>query len=58
MEIWERHTIQDILKSLEIELAKAQNEINCASKDLNKASSRLSFVLTALHQLKKRDIQE
>ena len=58
MEIWERHTIQEILKSLETELAKAQNEMNCASKDINKAGNRLSFVLTALHQLKKRDIQE
>ena len=58
MEIWERHTIQEILKSLETECAKAQNEMNCAYKDINKASNRLSFVLTALQQLKKRDIQE
>ena len=58
MEIWERNSAKEILKSLETELAKAQNELNCAYKDLNKASNRLSFVLTGLHELKKRDIQE
>lgn len=58
MEIWERNTTKDILKSLESELAKAQNELNCAHKDINKASNRLSFALTGLHELKKRDIEE
>ena len=38
MEIWERNTSKDVLKSLESELAKAQNEMNCAIRDLNKAS--------------------
>jgi len=58
MEIWERHTTQEILRSLETELAKAQNEINCASRDVEKASNRLSFTLAAIHQIKKRDIKE
>ena len=58
MEIWERNTSKDVLKSLESELAKAQNEMNCAIRDLNKASNRLSFALTGIHELKKRDIQE
>jgi len=58
MEMWNRHSIQEILKSLETELAKAQNEINCAYKDVEKASKRISFTLAAIHQIKKRDIQE
>jgi outer membrane protein TolC len=58
MEIWERNSTKDILKSLETELAKAQNEINCAKGDVQKAQNRLAFVLSAIHELKKRDIQE
>jgi hypothetical protein len=58
MQIWEQNTTKDILKSLESELAKAQNELNCALRDLNKVSNRLSFTLTGLHELKKRDIKE
>jgi hypothetical protein len=58
MEIWKRNTSTDILKSLESELAKAVNEVNCAKKDVQKASSRIAFCLTAIHELKHRDIQE
>ncbi len=58
MEIWNRNTTQDILKSLETELAKAQNEINCAKGDVQKASSRVAFCLSAIHELKKRDIKD
>lgn len=55
MQIWENHSTPEILKSIEQELAKAQNEIRCAAGDLNKAKNRLSFATTALHALKKRD---
>ena len=58
MEVWNRNTTKDILKSLESELAKAVNEVNCAKKDVQKASSRIAFCLTAIHELKHRDIQE
>lgn len=58
MEIWDRNTTKDILKSLESELAKAINELNCAKRDVNKSSNRVSFCLTALHELKHRDIKE
>ena len=61
MEIWSRHTIQQILKSMETEIAKAQNEIRCAQADAKKASNRLAFCLSAVHNLKDRqdkDIKE
>jgi hypothetical protein len=58
MEIWERNQTKDILKSLETELAKAQNELNCAKGDALKASNRVAFCLSAIHELKKRDIKE
>jgi len=47
-----------VLKSLEGEIAKAQNEVKCAERDLNKAQGRLQFALSGLHNLKDRDIQE
>jgi len=56
MQIWDHHSTAEILKSIEQELAKAQNEIKCASVDVNKAKNRLSFATSALHNLKKRDI--
>ena len=56
MQIWENHSTTEILKSIEQEIAKAHNEIKCAQTDLQKAKNRLSFTTTALHSLKKRDI--
>lgn len=58
MQIWKNHSSQEILKSLEAEIAKAQNEIRCAERDLNKAQGRLQFALSGLHNLQDRDIQE
>jgi hypothetical protein len=43
---------------MEQEIAKAQNELRCAKADVEKASNRLSFCLTALHDLKHRDIED
>lgn len=56
MQIWNQHSTSEILKSIEQELAKAQNEIRCAHADINKAKNRLSFATSALHNLKKRDL--
>jgi hypothetical protein len=41
----------ELYKSLLAEVAKAQNEINCAEGDLKKARSRLSFLVAVLNQL-------
>jgi len=58
MEIWKNKSTKQILQSIEPEVAKAQNEIKCAEGDVRKAQSRLAFILSAIHNLKTRDIQE
>jgi glutamine synthetase len=58
MERWSNKTTKEILQSIEPEVAKAQNEIKCAQGDLAKAQNRLAFTLSAIHNLKDRDIQE
>ena len=60
MKIWNDHTIQEVLTSMEMEIAKAQNEVKCARADVEKASNRLAFITSAIHNLKERvseDIQ-
>ena len=45
---------------MEMEIAKAQNEVKCARADVEKASNRLAFITSAIHNLKERmseDIQ-
>jgi len=56
MKIWDNHSTEEILKSIEQEIAKAQNEINCANRDIEKAKKRIAFSLTAIHNLKKKDL--
>ena len=56
MQIWDNHSTVEILKSIEQELAKAQNEIKCANADITKATNRLSFTISGLHSLKKRHL--
>jgi len=59
MKIWKKHTTEEILKSLEVEMAKAQAELKCAYKDLAKVHSRVGFILTAIHHLQtNKDIKE
>jgi glutamine synthetase len=58
MEIWSNKTTKEILQSIEPEVAKAQNEIRCAQGDLAKAQNRLAFTLSAIHNIKDRDIKE
>ena len=43
---------QDLLKSLEAEIAKSLGEIKCAQGDLDKANARLRFSLAVLHTIK------
>ena len=47
-----------MMESLIAEVAKAMNEIRHAQDDLDKADSRLRFILAAIHNLKNRDIKE
>ena len=57
MQIVKDKTTADLLNSLIAELAKAQNEIACARGDLDKATSRLKFVLMVINELKDRKEQ-
>ena len=43
---------------MEMEIAKAQNELKCAKADVEKASNRIAFCLSAIHDLNNRDIKE
>ena len=45
---------EGILDTLVAESAKALNEVRHAQEDLDKAESRLRFVLAAIHNLKQR----
>jgi septal ring factor EnvC (AmiA/AmiB activator) len=58
MQIWKEKTIPEIIKSMEMEIAKAKNELRCAEKDMSKAQNRIAFTLSAIHNLKDRDIKE
>jgi hypothetical protein len=51
-------TTKDLLDSVVPEVAKALNEVRHAQDDLDKAESRLKFVLAVIHNLKTRDIKE
>ena len=43
---------------MEQEIAKAQNELRCAERDIRKAQNRIAFTLSAIHNLNDRDIKE
>lgn len=46
------YSAEDLLKSLEAEIAKSLGELKCAQGDLDKISSRLRFALAVLHSIK------
>lgn len=58
MKIWDDLPTSEVLQSLEMEIAKARAELKCAQTDVEKAQNRVAFCLTAVHNLKTRDIQE
>lgn len=47
----ENKSDDELLKSLLAEAAKARNEINCASGDIQKATNRLNFILLLVNEL-------
>jgi hypothetical protein len=51
MNILDQKTIDELHKSLLAEVAKATNEIKCARQDLDKATSRLNFLLVVINKL-------
>ena len=51
MDVIDSKTDEELLKSLLAEIAKATNEIRCARGDIDKASSRLNFLLVVANTL-------
>jgi len=54
MDILNKKTDQELLRSALGELAKTMNEIRCAKGDLDKATSRISFLLVLANKLIER----
>lgn len=44
MDVLDKSTDIELLKTLIVEAAKAQNELRCAKGDIEKATNRLKFV--------------
>ena len=51
MDILDQKDDGELLKSLLAELAKANNELKCARNDLDKATSRIGFLLVITNTL-------
>lgn len=51
-------TTKEVYDTLTAECAKALNEVRHAEDDLDKAESRLKFILAMIHNLKERDVKE
>lgn len=46
----------ELIDSLLAEIAKSQNEIRCAQRDLAKANGRLGFAIMVLNRLREKEI--
>jgi len=51
MDLLDNKREEDLLDALLPEIAKAQNEIRCARRDLEKATNRISFILLIVNKL-------
>lgn len=54
MDLLENKSDKEILQSLLAEIAKAKNEISCARGDIQKAQSRLTFLIVAANEMLNR----
>ena len=48
------YTDDELLKSIEAEIAKSLGELRCLQGDADKINSRLRFALAVLHAIKER----
>ena len=55
MEILSSKPNRDLLESLLAEIAKSQNELRCAQRDIEKAQSRIGFAIVLVHELLYRE---
>jgi hypothetical protein len=53
----QKYSEQDLMTSIEAEIAKALNELRCLQGDADKVNSRLRFALAALHAIKDKKEQ-
>jgi hypothetical protein len=51
MDILDSKSDSELLQSLIAEIAKCTNEIKCAKGDIEKAQSRLKFILVIAHTM-------
>jgi hypothetical protein len=51
MDVLDNKSDKDLLDSMIPEVAKAMNEIRCARRDLDKAVSRVSFLLVIINEM-------
>ena len=51
MDILDQKTDKELIASLLAELAKTRNELACSKKDIEKATSRISFLLVVANTL-------
>ena len=51
MDLLDQKTDEELMKSLIGELAKAKNELACARGDIDKISSRISFLLVVANTM-------
>ena len=51
MDLLKGKTDEELIKSVLAEIAKAQNEIKCARGDIDKAQSRLGFLIVLANEL-------
>ena len=54
MDILDKKTDSEILRTMLAEIAKANNEIRCAKGDLEKAHGRLNFLLVLANKMIER----
>lgn len=58
MQVLETKSPHELLSSLLAEVAKATNEIRCARGDIDKAATRLGFVIAVVNELIARKDQK
>ena len=54
MDLLKTKSDEELLKSLLAEIAKSTNELKCARGDLDKAQSRINFLVVLANELIKR----
>jgi len=54
MDVLDKKTDVELVQSIQAESAKATNELQCARKDIEKATARLKFVVMLKHKMIER----